>query len=245
VCPRAVLRDNKGLYGTQHYGGGEYDHLLANPFPPIEGFKRMIGRPHPHIEATGHWSAADVREIRRRFARMASGGWSAKRVLDKAPWYTYVMDLLEEVFPEAQHICCVRDPTSTAVSYYRRMSEPDVLNDNGFWGWRPEGWERYVDRPLADRATWLAVEAMRQAERNRARLGGRCLTVRYEVLVAEPQSEIRRVSEFLNLPSWQGRLDALPPQFPNYNRTERVPSEDPALRDQLRELCDTLGYGAL
>jgi hypothetical protein len=242
VCPRGILRDNKGLYGTQHYGGGEYDHLLANPYPPIEGFKRIIDRPLPHIQQTGRWTADDVQRIRRSFARIAAGAWATKRVMDKAPWYTFLTELLDEAFPDAQHIRCVRHPIDTAVSFHRRMGEPDALDQYGFWGWRPKGWEAWVDRSLEDRATWLAIETMRQAERNEERLGSRCLTVRYETLTAQPHQEMRRVSEYLQLPDWQGRLDHLPEVFPNYNRAQQVPAQDPALVHELRELCTAMGY---
>jgi hypothetical protein len=242
VCLRGRSRLNKGLYGDHHYGGGEHNYLLHNPFPPIEGFKRFFLRMFPDLREHRSLEEVDVKKVYVAYAEFAAGYVGKSRLLDKAPWYTYMIDLIDSIFPDAQHIRCNRHPIACAQSYYRRMCEPGALDNRGFWGWRPHGWEEFEHRPLEDRATWLAISVLRAAQENQKRLGERCLTVNYEDFVTNPHDEMTRLTRFLELPSWQGRLDEMPHSFPNYNRADGIPTANAELRQNITDLCNELGY---
>ena len=243
IMCRQSTRLSKGLYGSHHHGGGEYDHLLANPFPPIEGASRLLLSRFPQIQKTGRWEGIGATEIRKWYQLMAAYSVGRRRLIDKAPKYTFLVDLLEGVFPDAQHVHCLRDPRAVAAGYIRRMAEPDACDEEGFWSWRPTGWQDIRGRSLEDRATWLVIKTIRQGLENHAKLGERCIEARYETIIAQPRQELERVLSFLGLTPDLRLLDDLPKSFPNYNRPpSALNAVSPDLRDELEELSSELGY---
>ncbi len=245
VCARLPDRQSKGLHGYSHHGGGEYDYLLSNPFPPIEGVRRHIFNHFPETEKTGVWSRDQLPVIEKSFCSLVASSLRNRRLLDKAPHYTFLIGLLDELFPDAQHIHCLRHPEAVARSYIRRMREPDALDEAGLWGTRPRGWEDVVDLNLESRAIWIAVHTIQRALQNERELGDRCLQVRYEDVTESPQQTCNRVCDFLNVPG-EKILNMLPPRFSSYNKplTDRD-STDPGVLKELTELVSTTGYSEL
>ena len=242
VCVRARDGKNKGLYGFEHHGGGEYDYLIGNPFPPVEGVQRHVFNHFPEIRQTGVWNPDQLPTIKRCYRMLAASSLRGRRLLDKAPHYTFLIDLLDELFPDAQHIHCLRHPEAVAQSYIRVMGEPGALNDDGFWGMRPAGREQVVDLNLESRATWIAVHTIHRALRNERKLGDRCLQVRYEDVTENPRRTCERVCEFLDLPGENIR-DMLPTQFSRYNKplTDRD-SIEPGVLKELADLVSKTSY---
>jgi hypothetical protein len=101
------------------------------------------------------------------------------RWVEKSPVYTLHLDLIEQMYPDAQYIHLVRDARDVVASTKDR------------WGWRAalgtalRKWRKYVTT----------------AREFGERVGtGRYLELRYEDLVAEPEKKAREVLEFLGEP---------------------------------------------
>jgi hypothetical protein len=96
---------------------------------------------------------------------------------DKTPLYLAFVDEIAAVWPDARFIVLVRDGRDVALSLLRVPFGP-----NNVWA-AARFWARGIR---------LGLEA---TERH----PGRVLTIRYEDVVAEPRSELRRVFQFLGL----------------------------------------------
>lgn len=243
ISKRSWERSSKGLYGTQHHGGGEYDSILENPFPPIEAAKHHVLMSFPQVRDTHRIAPENLPLIERRFRIEAACGLGARRLLDKAPHYTCLVEDLDRIFPEALHVHCIRHPAAVAASYYRRMCEPGSLDKYGYWGTRPHGWEAYTDRNVRDRSVWQAMAMIRQGLTNELHLGNRCMQVKYEDITAAPHEVFSRVLEHLQLSAPAGLVESFPETFPNYNPKQLdldEVSED--LREELFQLTEELGY---
>jgi len=96
---------------------------------------------------------------------------------DKTPAYLHHVDELATVWPEARFVVLVRDGRDVALSVM-----PLPFGPNNVWA-AAKAWSR-------------AIRLGREAE---ARHSGRVLSVRYEDVVADPESEVRRICEFLGL----------------------------------------------
>lgn len=246
VCARNVERSSKGLYGTAHHGGGEYDYMLANPFPPVEGFKRHVLNYYPNFHDTGKLTSDQLPTVLRSFRILVGMTARTRRLLDKAPHYTFLIDAFEEMFKDAQHIHCLRHPEAVAASYIRRMREPDATKDGGRWGSLPAGWDATRDWNIESRGTWLAVQTIRQGVANQQRLGDRCIGVRYETLVESPCEEFHRVCDFLRIAPQPSIDQLMPEQFPSYNKS--LSDRDvvrPEVLDDLDQLVAELQYPPL
>jgi hypothetical protein len=134
-------------------------------------------------------TAADgIRAIFRSYA--AARG--KPRYGDKTPSYMQSLDLLERVFPDAQHVHLVRDGRDAGLSFLEMRRKPR------FNLARPRGIASFASQ-------WkLEVEGARELGR---RLGPeRYHELRYEDLVREPEAELRRVASFLGLDFEPGML---------------------------------------
>lgn len=104
---------------------------------------------------------------------------------EKTPSHALHVDSLASAFPTARFLMIWRDPRAVSAS----MAEVEQSNRN----------------PTEAAAIWRRYsKAMR---RSRAKLPGRCLEVRYEALVAEPEQELSRICSFLDLPYEAALLD--------------------------------------
>jgi Sulfotransferase family len=112
---------------------------------------------------------------------------------DKTPLYMQQLPLLERVFPDAIWVHLVRDGRDAALSF---LELPD-----GFSG-KTWAQPRTVGQFAARWRTEIAA-----ARRLGRHAGDRYLELRYEDLVAEPEAELRRVSEHASLPWEPGMLD--------------------------------------
>lgn len=111
-----------------------------------------------------------------------AAGYGAVRWGDKTPVYTDYMDLLHRLLPTARFVHIYRDGRDAALSMVEK--------------WGPREW--HID---LYQASWNWVRRLSRARRAGRRLGPEYYTeVRYETLVADPESELRRVCAFLGEP---------------------------------------------
>jgi hypothetical protein len=107
----------------------------------------------------------------------------AEHYLEKNTWYPLVFDRFLDLVPDARLISISRDPRDVVCSMAEQRWAPSDLVDTA----------RYY-RAIMDR--WYAV---------RARLPvGSYLEVNYEELVAHPETELARITDFAGIPLAEG-----------------------------------------
>jgi hypothetical protein len=112
---------------------------------------------------------------------------------DKTPLYMQHLPLLERLFPEARYVHLIRDGRDAAVSFLQMPA-----------GVVTRSWAHPRDaRGFA--CQWRSE--VRAAQALGRRVGARYLEVRYEVLVAEPEQELRRIAEHAGLTYEREMLD--------------------------------------
>jgi tetratricopeptide (TPR) repeat protein len=145
----------------------------------------------------GGWDRGLVRELAdRHIAQMHALSGGSARVIDKMPDNIFLLWLVAALFPAARVVLCRRDLRDVCLScYFHRFSEGHLyaydLEDCGL----------------------RALEVERLAAHWREALPLSMLVVDYERLVADPESESRRLIEFLGL-DWN-------PACLDFHRTER------------------------
>jgi hypothetical protein len=145
---------------------------------------------------------------------------------DKTPMYMQHLPLLERLFPDARFVHLIRDGRDAAVSF---LAMPE--------GVATRTWA-HPESPAGFACQWRdEVGAARSLGR---RVGDRYLEVRYEELVVEPETELRRICEFAALPWDAGMLDYVGKVDlsgkPHQTSLARPPT--PGLRDWRRELAE-------
>jgi hypothetical protein len=121
--------------------------------------------------------AAFLDTLYRTYARQ----YGAVRWGDKTPIYTSYVDLIHQIFPQAQFVHIIRDGRDVALSMFDK------------WGH-----EIHIDIYFAAR-NW--VRRIRQAQAAGTRLGPDLYyEMRYEDLVQDPEAHLRPLCEFLGEP---------------------------------------------
>jgi hypothetical protein len=110
------------------------------------------------------------------------------RWCEKTPQHVQHLLALAQQFPAAKFIHVVRDGRDCAVSFHRR-------------------WKR---RPELTIFRWKKVVATGREQGQQLR-AGRYLEIRYEDLTAQPESALRRICSFLDLPFDEAILDSAQP----------------------------------
>ena len=143
---------------------------------------------------------------------------------DKTPMYMQHLPLLERLWPDARWVHLIRDGRDTAVSFLRMPA-----------GQMTETWAH--PRTAEDCACQWRNE-VRAARAIGRRVGDRYLEVRYERLVEEPETELRRICEHAGLvfeermTAYAGEVDVS--AKPHQQSLTKPPT--PGLRDWRRDL---------
>jgi hypothetical protein len=151
---------------------GEETHFLRD-------MEAMVGRHWGLLSSYGfdrRWWLERIADFYRRFQGEVLAATGKSRWADKDPTYTLHLEFLDALFPDAQYVHLLRDGHDVVASFRER------------WGYRSAvraartEWRRYVTaaRALGDRLP-----------------PARFHEVRYEELVADPESCARRLFAFL------------------------------------------------
>lgn len=97
---------------------------------------------------------------------------------DKTPGYVMSMDQLAHTFPESRFVHVIRDGRAVALSYLDSPFGPPTLDGNAVY------WRRFVRH---GRRVGRRLEPERYME------------IRYEALVQDPEPELRRLCDFIEL----------------------------------------------
>jgi tetratricopeptide (TPR) repeat protein len=161
------------------HGAGELNDLwrtlrgISAWLPPGRSLPEAVGDVDP--EAWRQLGAAYVERIRRFDPE-------AQRIVDKLPFNYTLAGVIRLMLPQARIVHCVRDPRDTAVSCYLTAFQ----NDRGFTFDLAELGETY-------RHYWRLMDHWR------AVLPGGLFEIRYEDLVADLETEARRLIAYLGL----------------------------------------------
>lgn len=118
------------------------------------------------------------KKVLREFYGLYAEGQGKKRFGDKTPGYVKQMGMIQRSLPEARFVHLIRDGRDVALSRDDRSDSEDLTVDR-----LAKIWKRRINR------------ARGQKERLK-----HYMEVRFEDLVADPEPELRRVCEFIDLP---------------------------------------------
>ncbi|MDR6918656.1 septal ring factor EnvC (AmiA/AmiB activator) [Pseudomonas sp. 3296] len=117
-------------------------------------------------------------------------------LVEQTPWYGQRLDLVSKLFPDAKFIHMVRDGRDVALSFARTT----------WWHISPRlnlaRWQREIKKIATDASSFLKPDCY--------------LEVKYEDLVANPESELRKVCTFLGIEFDPRMLD--PAGFIDYDK---------------------------
>jgi hypothetical protein len=181
-------------------------------FFPIRGVDLRIGKELTLLRNPLSW-----RSRRRLIARLTKN-LAERRFFNKAPFNTFRVHAIRELFPNAKLIAIHRDGR-------------DVV---GSWGRKQNRWQHYGGHKNAIQVMsrkWM--EAVDHIERYREELDIK--TIRYEQLVADPQAILRDVMDFCELPYRPELYDGLNLTSRSGMWRERIPSEFHTLLTSLTE----------
>jgi tetratricopeptide (TPR) repeat protein len=139
-----------------------------------------------HKSAAEGWTQASIRKAAEcHLRRLQAFSPSATRVIDKMPGNVFRVGLIALMFPNARVIQCRRDPRDTCLScYFQYFADSNLFSfDLTYCGHHYLATEKLLDQ-------WRDVAPLP------------ILDVQYEELVSNPESESRRIIEFLGLP-WE------------------------------------------
>lgn len=169
----------------QAFASGELTTLdrIARRWPDGDDTRPAINYPayFPHIDASG------LTEIAYRYVnRLPPGARDHARVTDKMPYNFLHLGMIALLFPAARIVHCIRHPVDTTFSCFLQ----DFLEGNTFSNRLEDcGWFYNQYRALMDH--WKQVLP-----------ADRILDLRYEELVADPESTVRRLLAFCEL-EWE------------------------------------------
>jgi len=162
------------------YGAGEVKHLsraiglLKDRFPSLPKFPAMAGKitgPQLEIVAKGYQQA------------LAAGAGNSLRITDKLLSNYFFLGLINLLFPKARVIHTRRDPVDTCLSGFTKLFKDDMPHsyDLGELG-------RYYGKYLELMDYWETVLPE-----------GFMISVQYEDVVADTETQARRLVDFLGL----------------------------------------------
>ena len=164
----------------------------------LHGFEFDAATLAPELFEAGCHDVATV--ISGMFAKNCRGE-GKNRWGERTPYYVLHMPLIKKFFPNAQFIHMIRDGRDVALSVEVRANDFGIYNDYI----SAEMWVKYVD----------------EGKRLGAQLGQDYIEVRYEDLISEPETVMKKITTFLG-----EEYDAA---LVNYKKTSGPADKDPLL----------------
>jgi len=158
---------------------GWYDRVDEAPYDAVQSAQALAGV----IDALPGGEADYVEAVRAFADRIYAGlmhGRDEALFVDKTPAYALVLPFITRVFPDSRYIVLTRHPCAIHVSYADSFFEGDDDAALGF-------------NPILGRYVPAIARFLREPPPG-------ALHVRYEDLVADPDAELRRIFEHLDLP---------------------------------------------
>ena len=125
-----------------------------------------------------------VAQYRAHLEWVASDGNPENYLIDKSPAGLIDLPMIESILPETRVVVLLRDPRDVCLSCFQEDFGLNPVSVNF------DSLESTAKKIVRDLEFWFAF---------RATTGLRWLEVHYERLVTDPESELRRICQFLNL----------------------------------------------
>lgn len=174
-------------------GGAEFDHLYhfmlhRRRMRSTKGLARQACYYDPaRLDAA--WRQFVLELLGNVLATKPHAGWIA----EKTPSNVAVIEDLLGLFPQARFVAMVRDGRDVAASHLRIQTRLKVQNPS-----IARRWLREFDVKEVARVWKMNIDQIDSAVAD-ADVGSRVIVVRFENLVEHPETEIRRVCEFVGL----------------------------------------------
>jgi Sulfotransferase family len=146
------------------------------------------------------------------------------RLVDKSPFMTLWVPLINVVFPDARHFHIVRDGRAAVNSVLHKLRYSTMQRHKPYqegrymFGPYPPELADPLRQPQAQRHTRQWMQLVTHGRRNKDLLGDRYFEVRYEELVDDPRRIMRQVWDHAQLDhTEQLLLETFPPKLTNRN----------------------------
>jgi sulfotransferase len=198
--------------------------------------------------------AQDLNKMEPHFVNFVRGGMThyfdeltdAKYILDKSREWAINYNLLSRLFPNPKIICMVRDPRAIYASMEKNFRKNPTRESH------TQNPQQLVGTTLDKRINlWadgipVGISMDRLKDCFQQGINKKMLFVRYEDLMANPEQEIRRVYEYLELPYYEGHNFETVTQHTQENDNIHGVYGDHKLRTKFEKLPDdyeeVLGY---
>jgi hypothetical protein len=248
-------------FGTEPTTFDEYvavvdEHYDTAGRPWVDTLCEMAGRDYgafpDGFRAVCDRERATAAEFTEAFHRFLYGA-EPTVVGDKTPHYGVVTEELTDLWPDARFVHLVRDGVHAAASMTRHpgfrrqiaagvaLEDLDRISYRGRLATLPD--ESIDAREAAEFWGRIVTETRRQG---RALPDDRYVEVRYEDLLLDPESELRRLGEFLGIDAtgdWLRRGSAVPYPFAIHRTEDRI-DEDRyrEIAEPIRAELESFGY---
>ncbi len=185
--------------------GGEMN-AISRQVSPIDKAAMPYGRPLPYTRSV--YTKTTINTMAQAAMKMYNQVSQRGIITDKQPFNYQYVPLIAHMFPGCKIIHCVRDAMDCCLSNYTQaFSRPHMQTHDQYWLGR---YFRDYQRAMQAWHTLPEVDMM---------------DLQYEDLVADPEQQSKRITEFLGV-QWT-------PDILNYHQSSRTVST--ASRDQVRQ----------
>ena len=201
---RRLVRERAPRYAKQRlaavaderpgFGAGRREHCLKHQAGQVRDQRlERLGKPQTDVDGVSFADSLTAEIVSdladRHLARLQSLSPRARRIVDKMPGNYIYLGMIHLCLPKATIIHSVRDPLDTCLGCYKQLfaTGNETTFDMAMIGQHYQRYRRLMDH-------WQRV------------LPGRVIEVVYERLVADPESEIRRLLAACGLPWHEGCL---------------------------------------
>lgn len=189
---------------TQHPDVGYFGAEEKKPREGTGFWWRAFGE-HRGIMGERHARPENIKHIKDEYSMLLKKQGKT-RLLDKTPFMTLWIQLVNEVFPEARHFHIIRDGRAVVNSilyklrFSRKEKDQRFCKEELFYGPHPPGLIDPMSQSPALRHALQWILLVEQGRKNAELLSQRYCELRYEDLVAAPRAMMKKVFSHALLP---------------------------------------------
>lgn len=192
------------VYGLRK-GGHEADYNAQSAWSAVDEFIQQL----PHQRES---YLEGLRLMHTHLYNQILEGTGKSYFLDKTPRYYNIIPELSEIFPKAKFIILLRNPMAVACSMMDTWAKGNLFI-------------LHTKRADLLEAPSLLLEGIKL-------LGDRCLTVNYENLLTDPDQELRKIVQYLELEFSPDLVHYRTPQSSQYDSEQVDTIQNVSNRDQ-------------
>jgi len=254
------IKPNDREYFDQHYHFSSYDNyffgelgrvrLLRNTFKPLFDLINIFNYAYKYLKLS-------VKDL-------------TYRIIDKTPPNCFRIEYLAALYPDAKFIYISRNGLDNSSSLmnawrskkkfqfkYRKYLQETIapLNIQGYDGdvWKfamPEGWEKYIDKTLAEVCAFQWFKTHEAALNSLEKLKPeQFTTIKFEDLMQSPTEKIETLCKFLEI-ELSPKMNKIIKEMPLVNtfspaseqKSKKNQKELESIKDYIKPMQERLGY---